>query len=303
MDNSFTSQDGANSLSGKSESFAVLQPDSQEVQIPLLIDSPHSGRDLPEGFSTSAPNNAMMSGWDAWIEDLYGDCCYFGATLMHQHISRMVIDLNRKHDDIHPDLIAGLSSRKSQAFNPTEYSGRGMGLIRQFALPGIPISERKLTIEELEKRITDFYQPYHNRVESLLKGFKQRFGMAWHINCHSMKSVGNAMNVDAGQPRADVVLSDRDGATGDPEFMAVIANSFTELGYQVALNNPYKGGYLVQAYSNPASQIYSMQIELNRALYMDEQHFSQHSGYESLKRDINSVLNNASNYIKQLINN
>lgn len=301
MENSVIQDSGNPQFNEGMKSFAIIQPETDESVIPLLIDSPHSGRVLPDNFKTSASNNALLSGWDAWIDELFGDCSYFGATLIHQHISRMVIDLNRKYDDINPELLSDNAATSGLAINPSAYSTRGMGLIRQFALPGIPVSEGKLSAQEVKSRIDDYYFPYHNAIESKLTNFRQRFGAAWHIDCHSMKSIGNAMNIDAGLPRADIVLSDRDGATGDPALMNLMAYHFRDLGYQVALNNPYKGGYLVQAYSDPQNRIYSMQIELNRALYMNEQAFSKKTEYEALKADINNVLQQAANYIKQAI--
>jgi len=125
----------------------------------------------------------------------------------------------------------------------------------------------------------------------------QRFGAAWHINCHSMKSTGNAMNVDKGSARPDIVVSDSDGTTADPGFTRFVADHWRSMGYTVSINDPYKGGEIVKLYGRPHLKRHSIQIEINRRLYMDESTFVQTAGFDVLKAHTEDFLQALRGYI------
>ena len=127
------------------------------------------------------------------------------------------------------------------------------------------------------------------RLQQLLDSRYQQFGAVWHIDCHSMKSRGNAMNIDAGTNRADIVVGNRDGASADSRFTALIVDSFKALGYSVSLNYPYKGGYLTQCFAKPLQQRHSVQIEINRQLYMDEAAFRPNQGFAQLQQHLMQI--------------
>jgi len=184
---------------------------------------------------------------------------------------------------------------------PTKYSERGMGLIRRYALPDKPIYKNKLAPSDIQSRIDGYHQPYHNALEQKLAEFKQNFGASWHVDCHSMKSTGNKMNIDAGKNRPDIILGDNDGTTASSEFMDVVHNSFSELGYKVVRNDPYKGGYLITHYGNVANNQHSIQIEINRSLYMNEKEFTKNERYPEFEKDLSKVSQNIANYVRSQI--
>lgn len=262
--------------------------------LPIIFDSPHSGLGFPEEFKCNADINQLKTGWDAYIEDLWSEAVNQGAHLLFANFSRMYVDLNRNVTDIDPLLVED----KWPSSEPTKYSERGMGLIRRFALPGVPMYDHKLTHEELTYRIENFYTPYHSVLSLKLQELKKQYGSVWHINCHSMKSVGNKMNIDAGKPRPDIVLGDCDGQACNIEFRQCIEDAFVKLGYQVAVNDPYKGGYLVTNYGAPSLNINSIQIEVNRRLYMDEASFEPSLNYQNFKRDLSIVSEQISKFVE-----
>jgi N-formylglutamate deformylase len=206
----------------------------------------------------------------------------------------MYIDLNRAPDDIDPLILDG----PLDGINPTPYSERGMGLIRRLALPGVPMYESRFALPEIHARIQQYHEPYHQQLQSTLDALHQQFSGVWHIDCHSMKSRGNAMNIDSGALRPDVVLGDNDGHSAGADFVDMIEQAFVRLGYSVVRNSPYKGGYLVRHYGDVRNNRHSMQIELNRALYMDEQRFSPNENYAALKKDLCTISQQIADFVR-----
>lgn len=254
---------------------------------PLLLDSPHSGFDYPADFQPIAPMELLRTGEDAFVNELYGAAPEKGAILIEAHFPRVYIDPNRADTDIDPDL---LSDVWPTPLNPTEKSRLGQGLVRRLAVPGVPVHGRRLTAVEVRSRIDRFYRPYHHAVSGAYDELHRRFGKVWHINCHSMKSVGTAMNTDVGVKRPDFVLGDRDGTTCDPAFVKLAFEVLSDLGYSVAINDPYKGVDLIMRYSDPSAGRHAMQIEVNRALYMHEGRIARNDGFGALKQDLTQLL-------------
>lgn len=276
------------------QTYSIKEPVAQNA-IPLVFDSPHSGTKFPADFVCSASIEQLKTGWDAFVDELWEGALINGAVLQRAHYSRMFIDLNRASDDIDPALLGS----PSDECKPTRYSERGMGLIRRFALPGIALYAQPLKMDDIKARIRDYYLPYHNALSNKLNNLHERFGRVWHVDCHSMKSKGNEMNIDNGEPRPDVILGDNDGHACDPKFVQTVEDAFTRLGYKVARNTPYKGGYLVTHYAKPSAGRYSMQIEINRALYMDEQQYTRNNNFTSVRQDLDSLANAMASYIRE----
>ncbi|AIY39236.1 N-formylglutamate deformylase [Collimonas arenae] len=275
------------------DAYILTRPDAAG-QIPLIFDSPHSSRFCPPDMQAVAPEAALMSGWDAYVDELWSGARQSGATLLAARVHRSYIDLNRSRSDIDPALMAEPWPEPIQV---SEKSKAGMGLIRRYALPGVPMYERKLSVAEVQQRISRYYDPYHAELQQWINNAHARFGQVWHIDCHSMKSVGNAMNIDNGARRPDFVLGDRDGSAADPAFTQWVAQQLQAQGYTVKINDPYRGAELVRAYSDPQHGRNSMQIEINRALYMDEQSLQRSAGFATLQNNLTQLAEGMSRYI------
>lgn len=250
---------------------------------PVVFDSPHSGFVWPADFTPTASAEAIRSTWDAHVERLFDGAPNAGATLLAATFPRAYIDVNRAVSDLDAALIDGAWS---EPLAPTDYSRRGMGLIRRDALPGVPMYASPLAVSAVRARIDRWYVPYRARLAALMDDLHATHGTAWHVNCHSMKSRGNAMNVDSGAARPDLVISDRRGATAEAGLTARIVGWFTLRGYRVQANDPYQGGDLVRTFGDPARGRSSVQIEINRALYMDEATTEPHAGFAPLQEDL-----------------
>ena len=255
--------------------------------LPILVDSPHSGLELPADFGTVAPLEALRTTWDAYVDELWGEAPTIGATLIAATFPRAYLDVNRRADDIDPTLLA---EDWPTPLEPSDYTRRGMGLIRREALPGVPMYARRLSVAEVQARVARYHAPYREAIATRLRALRAAHGIAFYLDAHSMKSRGNAMNVDAGASRPDVVVSDRHGHTADAAHTAFVAECFRAAGYSVQLNDPYQGGDLVRSFGAPAQGVHAIQVEVNRALYMDEAAFTRGPGFARLRATCTDVL-------------
>lgn len=250
---------------------------------PLVFDSPHSGFEFPDDFNPAASREAIRTTWDAHVDELYKLVPDAGATLLAARFPRAYIDANRAENDIDPEV---LSEPWPEPVELSDHSTRGMGLIRRFALPEVPMYQRRLTLAEVRHRIENYYRPYRRALREIVDAVWQRHGVVWHFNCHSMKSRGNAMNRDRGEERPDVVISDRGGTTAPSHLTTWVAEYFICRGYRVRINHPYRGADIVRSIGRPEERRYSFQIELNRARYMYEPTCEKTAGFDHWQREL-----------------
>ncbi|KXI30662.1 N-formylglutamate amidohydrolase [Paraglaciecola hydrolytica] len=276
--------------------YTLISP-CDEQALPLVFDSPHSGDVFPADFVSKVSKQQLKTGWDAFVGELWRGVVDNNAYLLLATISRMYIDLNRAPYDIDPALL----DQTWDFCQPTKYSDRGMGLIRRMALPGVPIYDQTLSQVQIQARLDHYYHPYHNVLQQKLDSLHQTHGGVWHIDCHSMKSRGNGMNIDSGLLRPDIILGDNDGCSASAEFVKVVEDAFIERGYYVVRNKPYKGGYLVTHYADVANNRHSLQIEVNRSLYMNEESFRPNPNYEKFQTDLNRVSAKIADYVASQI--
>ncbi|MDG3040082.1 N-formylglutamate amidohydrolase [Roseicyclus marinus] len=251
-------------------------------RLPLVFDSPHSGTDYPEDFGHIADPTTLRNAEDTHVADLWAGALDAGAILLEAHFPRSYVDANRAPDDMDPDQIEG---EYPGALNPTVKSQLGIGLCWTRVPPaGGPMYASRLTADQVAARVARYHRPYQQRLRALLDHAHGRWGAVWHINCHSMQEVASAMSTqERGTPRPDFVLGDRDGTACEPAFTETVRDFLIARGYSVAVNDPYKGMELIRANGDPAHGRHSMQIEVNRKLYMDETTRAPNAGYAELK--------------------
>ncbi|MDE2515959.1 MAG: N-formylglutamate amidohydrolase [Rhodospirillales bacterium] len=251
---------------------------------PLLFSSPHSGRHYPEDWQSTLTRAELRLGEDAYVDDLLTAAPGQGVALLAAHYPRCYIDLNRAEGDLDPALLADPWPGE---LAPGEKTRMGLGLIRRYVVPGLTINPAPLPSAEIARRIATIHRPYHARLRAELEALRARFGHAWMIDWHSMKSIGNAMTPDgAGARRPDFVLGDRDGTSCTPRLTALAADTLSGMGYRITINDPYKGGTITQRYGRPADGLHALQIEMNRALYLHEPSVTVTAGFDSLKRNL-----------------
>ena len=251
---------------------------------PLVLDSPHSGRGMPADFGSVRSELELREGEDCFIDELYLPAIARGVPLLAAQFSRVYIDPNRHPDDIDLDLLA---EPWPHSHRPSGKAAIGKALVWRTLDDGRPIYGRRLSVAELAQRIERYHRPYHAQLKALLDAAHARFGTVFHINCHSMNAVSGVMGEGgAGIARADIVLGDRDGSSCAPAFTAFVRDFLAARGYAVKLNDPFKGVELVRAYADPSAGRHSLQLEINKRLYMHEHTIAKHAGFKRLQSDL-----------------
>ncbi len=272
-------------------------PHAQDARIPLVLDSPHSGFRFPSDFDAIVSEFDLRDGEDCFVDELYLPATELGIPLLAAQTPRTYVDPNRHAGDIDLELIEGDWPHE---FLPSGKARFGKALIWRTLDDGRAIYGRKLTVDEVVGRIERCHAPYHRELAGLLDRAHARFGVVYHLNCHSMKSVAGVMGEGgAGSVRADFVLGDRDGTSCDPEFTEFVRAALASMGYDVRVNEPYKGVELVRAYSSPDRARHSLQVEINKRLYMDEPTRSRAPGFEKLQRDLATMVEAIGDYVRQ----
>ncbi len=256
-----------------------------EALQPLLLDSPHSGHDFPADFGAAVSEHALRDGEDCFVDELWLPATSRGVWLLAAQFPRTYLDANRHQADVDLELLAG--AHWPHEHRPSGKAAIGKALVWRTLDDGAPIYARKLEVNEVRSRIERCHAPYHRALRRRISATHARFGCSYHINCHSMNAVSGAQGEGgAGQRRADVVLGDRDGTTCDPAFTAVVREVLVGMGYDVKVNDPFKGVELVRAYADPDAGRHSLQIEVNKRLYMDEGTRAQHEGFATLQKNL-----------------
>jgi N-formylglutamate deformylase len=242
-----------------------------------VLDSPHSGTQYPEDFGHAVSLTALRVAEDTGVETLWGFAPDIGATLVHAGFPRSYIDANRALEDIDPLL---LDAPWTGPLRDGPKVRLGKGLVWRLLDDGTPIYQRRLSPAEVTRRIDACWRPYHAALEAAIDAAVARHGHVIHLNCHSMPAVSAAYSTDhPGLRHADFVIGDRDGTTADPRLTRFVERFLVGRGYTVSVNHPYKGVEIVRRHGRPAEQRHSLQLEVNKRLYMDEQTFARHDGF------------------------
>ncbi len=266
--------------------FLLFHPSGDAV--PLVLDSPHSGTDYPPDFGANVALEKLRQSEDSFVDELFASGPKLGATLITARFPRAYIDPNRSLLDIDASL---LDAPWPGPAIPSAKTHRGIGLIWRVLDTGEPIYARKLTVDEVKQRIVRYHQPYQRAVKDALDQAHGHFGAVWHLNLHSMPAVSSDISEEGpGKARADFVLGDRDGTTCEPGFTTLVAANLRGMGYEVKINDPYKGVELVRAFSDPKAGRHSLQVEVNRRLYMDERTRAKGPRFDLLKANLDKLL-------------
>lgn len=260
--------------------------------VPLVLDSPHSGAVYPDEFAYCCPLPVLRRAEDAYVDELYEAAPDHGATLIGALFPRSYIDVNRAADDLDPAILAGALPSPLKPRPATK-----VGLVRRHAQPGVPIYDRKLDPGDVLARIERYHDPYHRVLDDACDRLHREFGAVWHINCHSMPSHRPSRAERTGG-YADFVLGDRDGTTCGREFTDFVAGFLRRLGYDVRINEGYKGVEIVRRQGRPAERRHSLQIEVDRALYMDQKTLEKLPGFDRLQADLSGLVAAVAEYLR-----
>jgi N-formylglutamate deformylase len=258
----------------------------------LVLDSPHSGTDYPPDFAYACDLQTLRRAEDTHVEKLYDFAHALGAGWVEAHFPRSYLDANRDTTEIDTSLFdsawPGAVSTDPKVMSKVRL---GKGLIWRTTDDGHPIYDRQLSVAEVQARIVRCWEPYHAAVAQAIDGAHQRHGYSIHINCHSMPAIAASHATEfPGEAHADFVIGNRDGSTSSEPLARLVCDHLRQLGYSVAYNHPYKGVELVRRHSAPLQHRHSLQVEINRKLYMREDTLQTHAGFESLQTHLKSLV-------------
>jgi len=256
-------------------------------QTSVVFSSPHSGREYPWSFLSESvlDERTVRSSEDAFVDLLFADAPALGAPLISATAPRAFVDLNRSPDELDPALIEGV---RKTGHNPRVSSG--LGVIPRVVANGKAIHSGKMTRDQAQARLDAVWHPYHGKLQELLDYSHNRFGEAILIDCHSMPHEAIENVARAGNPRPEVVLGDRFGATARNGITDRIEAAFTAAGLRVARNAPFAGAYITQHYGRPSRNQHAIQIELDRSLYMNERMIRPNGSFQAVRALMASVI-------------
>jgi N-formylglutamate deformylase len=244
--------------------FEIVAPTVGEL--PVLVEVPHAGLAVPDDVLDvlAAPLDALMRDADLYVDKLYANAPGRGARLLVSHVSRYVVDLNRDRGDV---------DRGTVSDHPAPVSSQPRGVVWRATTDGRPVLRRPLNYQGLLGRLARYYEPYHATLAATLAELRERHGFAILVAAHSMPSLGRSLHADPGAARADVVPGTRGRTSCDPRLIDLVDAHFRNAGLSVLHDTPYRGGFSTTHYGRPRQGLHAIQIELNRALYMDEDSF------------------------------
>ncbi len=269
---------------------------SQILSIPgssaVVLDSPHSGTAYPADFAYSCDLATLRRAEDTHVEKLYSFAPELGVAWIEALFPRSYLDANRDLTELDVTLL-NEPWPEPVATDPKVLSKvrLGKGLIWRYTDDGVPIYQRQLSVQEVRQRIATCWKPYHAAVADAIDVGYRRHGYSIHVNCHSMPAVASSHATEfPGLAHADFVVGNRDESTSSKDLALLICEHLRGHGYSVDYNHPYKGVELVRRHSNPAQHRHSVQLEINRKLYMDEQTLEISEGFEPLQRALRSLV-------------
>ena len=272
--------------------FDVIEP--ARATSAVVLSSPHSGRIYPERFLRSARLDAptLRRSEDAFVDELFTPSVGLGVPLLRAHFPRAYLDLNREPYELDPRMFEG--RLPSYVNTRSVRVAGGLGTIARVVGDAQEIYARRLSVDEALRRIESLHRPYHAVLEELLGRAFDRFGLVVLIDCHSMPSTPASAADPAlyrdDRARADFVLGDRYGTSCGRPFIDAAEREIRRFGYTVERNKPYAGGFITEHYGRPETGHHALQVEINRALYMDEANFTRGPNFDLLSRQLTAVV-------------
>jgi N-formylglutamate amidohydrolase len=268
----------------QSPPFEVVEP--AEWRAPIIFNSPHSGSVYPHDFLNVSRIDlpTLRRSEDSFMDELISDLSSRGFPVVRVNFPRSYVDVNREPYELDPRMFSG--RLPSFANTRSMRVAGGLGTIPRVVGDGQEIYRERLSVDDALSRIEALYKPYHRALRRLINKVHQTFGTVVMVDCHSMPSIG----VSRDEPRRpDVVIGDRYGTSCAPLLPDMVENTMSRLGYSVGRNKPYAGGFITEHYGNPASGLHAIQLELNRAIYMDERRREKGPRFAQVAADFASL--------------
>ena len=267
---------------------AITPPAPGAAATPLVFANPHSGRIYPEDMmaASALDASAIRNSEDALVDALIASAPSRGAAVVSAGLARAYIDVNREPWELDPSMFE--DELPLFARSRTARVAAGLGSIARVVAEGKEIYARKLRFAEAAQRVASGHQPYHDALAETLAAVRRRAGLAILVDWHSMPSAAASAGF-LGRDRCDFVLGDRFGGSCSAGLVRVVERELEAMGYAVARNAPYAGGYTTEHYGRPSQGVHALQIEINRGLYVNEQSLEPTTGFEPLRADLDRL--------------
>ncbi|HLI98250.1 MAG TPA: N-formylglutamate amidohydrolase [Bradyrhizobium sp.] len=265
---------------GELPPFEIVEP--ADWRAPIIFNSQHSGSAYPDEFLQASRIDlpSLRRSEDSFMDELIGGLSGLGFPTMTVNFPRSYVDVNREPYELDPRMFAG--RLPSFANTRSMRVAGGLGTIPRVVGDGQEIYRERIAVNDALARIEQLYKPYHRALRRLINRAHRAFGAVIVVDCHSMPSVGVARD----EPRRpDVVIGDRYGTSCAPQLADMVEATMGRLGYSVGRNKPYAGGFITEHYGNPASGLHTIQLELNRAVYMDERRRTRGARFAQVASD------------------
>ncbi|WP_159807959.1 N-formylglutamate amidohydrolase [Litoreibacter roseus] len=267
------------------DAYTLSFPDVQTTSV--VFASPHSGRHYPRAFLRRSVLDELTirSSEDAFIDLIVGNAPDCGAPLLVAKAPRAFLDLNRASDELDPSVVEGIGK---VAHNPRIASG--LGVVPRVVSNGRAIYRGKISKAEATARIERYWLPYHTCLQKLLDHTRRQFNEAILIDCHSMPHEALDAVAKPGAPRPEVVLGDRFGSSAETDLVDRIETIFLDAGLTVSRNAPFAGAYITQHYGRPSRRQHAIQIEVDRALYLNETYVRPNDNFRNFQAVMTRVV-------------
>jgi N-formylglutamate deformylase len=264
--------------------FDVIEPAGMAG--PVLFNSPHSGSIYPAAFLAHSRLDVttLRRSEDTFVDALIAGVVGHGFPMMRAHFPRCYVDVNREPYELDPRMFEG--RLPSFANTRSMRVAGGLGTVARVVGDAQEIYDSRMSVDEAMRRIEALYKPYHRALRRLFTKVHRQYGAAVLVDCHSMPS--NAGQKDE-RPRPEFVIGDRYGTSCVGMVADCVERTLRELGYTVSRNKPYAGGFITEHYGNPAAGLHAVQLEINRALYMDERRFEKSAHFATLAADLETM--------------
>jgi N-formylglutamate amidohydrolase len=261
--------------------FAVLKPSRQTSC--AVFNSPHSGRIYPDSFLKTSRLSALAlrRSEDCFIDEMFQAAVELGCPLLKANFPRAFLDLNREPYELDPAMFADPLPDFAN-ISSLRVAG-GLGTIPRIVSEHEEIYKGLLSFPEVEARIARLYRPYHLTLQGLIDDTAAQFGHAVLIDCHSMPSTAAPPDSTGRGVGADLVLGDRFGSAASAALTGALEGAFAVQGFKVVRNKPYAGGFITQTYGRPHAGLHAIQVEINRALYVDERTLAPSAEFRAVK--------------------
>ncbi len=261
--------------------FEVLEP--AQPRGAVIFNSPHSGSIYPRAFLATAQLDlaTLRRSEDTFVDELFAGVVPSGHPLMRAHFPRCYVDVNREPYELDPRMFDG--RLPSFANTRSMRVAGGLGTVARVVGDAQEIYDQRISVDDALRRIEGLYKPYHRALRRVVTRVHRDFGSAVLVDCHSMPSAAGSRDE---RPRADFVVGDRYGTSCVGAISDAVEAALTGLGYSVSRNKPYAGGFITEHYGNPSAGLHAIQLEINRALYMDERRYEHSEAFAGVAADM-----------------